>query len=131
MQLYTIITEFLKKERSQVVRILWLNFGANVCALLLPLLISQMYANLLEFDSARAQVFTQLTPQYEQVYESFFMLLGLFSVVLIGRFYLDFQRKNRQGLLTEAFQHDLRQRLFAHHLRMDVATYESRGVGRF
>lgn len=131
MQRYDIIKHFFRQYTQRILLLFGLHFVANICALLLPLIISQMYAHLLDFDSARAQVFARITPQYFSFFQSFPLLFITFSSVLVCRFLLDIIRKKEQGVLAETFQYDIRQTVFSHHLKISIAHYEQKGIGRY
>lgn len=138
MQRYDIIKHFFQQYTRRILLLFGLHFAANICALMLPLIISQMYAYLLDFDSARAQILMRMVPLQrnpdgESVFftKNFPLLFILFSGILICRFLLDTFRKKQQGVLSEIFQHDIRQSIFSHHLKMSITTYEQSGMGRY
>ncbi len=138
MQRYNIIKHFFQQYTRRILLLFGLHLVANICALMLPLFVSQMYAHLLGFDSTRAQIFIRITPfqkspdgQYFSFVHNFPLLFILFSSILTCRFLLDTYRKKQQGILSEVFQHEIRQTIFAHHLKMSIATYEQSGMGRY
>lgn len=123
-----ILFAFFRLHQSQVWRVLALDFLANLATLLLPLVIVQTYSVLFDFQSVRGRLLEKFGISWKA---SFFNWLIILILLILIKALFDFLRKRAQGILIENFLHWLRQKLFVHHLRMEVRQYEERGVGRY
>lgn len=120
-----LMRDFFRAHRFRIASALALDFAANVCALLLPLLLGQAFAAMFGFQSARGRMLGWTD------WGGFSAFASMTAAVLVLRFLLDVQRKRLHGILSEDFVYDMRERLFRRHLQMDIRAYERKGIGKY
>jgi ABC-type multidrug transport system fused ATPase/permease subunit len=125
MSKIALVKEFLQHERWRAFGVLLLDFCANLGTLLIPVVLAQAYGSLFGLNSQRGRI---LGFNDDITFNQWaWILLGL----IVFKAILDFWRVKSRGFLVEHFLFYLRQRIFQHHLGMELAAYESKGVGRY
>lgn len=123
-----LLITFFKSHLRPSVKVLALDMLANCAALLLPLVIAQTYALLFDFQSARGRLLEKAGLPWGH---SFWQWISILGGLILLKALLDLWRVKQRGELSENFLYQIRQRLFAHQLRMDIRQYEERGSGRY
>lgn len=127
MQHFQVLRQFWVLQKRLFLLVLSLECLGSALTLLLPLLVAQAFAEVFEFQSMRGRLLQKVGAALPFPIH---FLLGLALVILI-KLGLDFYRRQLKGLLLERFLSWLRQKLFAHHLRMDVQEYDRGGTSKY
>ncbi|GAB4497031.1 MAG: hypothetical protein OHK0019_29850 [Saprospiraceae bacterium] len=114
---------FLREHWCKAALVFFLDFLANLCVIVISLLIAQAAAAAFEFRSFRGSLLG-IPPLGLGT-----LLLWLGGVV-VAKFALDCARLSLCGLLAEDFSHHLRTLAFGQHLRADARWHEQRDSGK-
>lgn len=127
MQQVQLLRQFGVLQKRLFVLVLSLECLGSALTLLLPLLVAQAFAEVFEFQSMRGRLLQKMGAVLPFPIP---FLLGL-ALVIVLKLGLDFYRRKLKGRLLERFLSWLRQKLFTHHLRMDVREYERAGTSKY
>lgn len=119
---------FLSKHKGATALCLLLHLAANLFSLALPLLLAYSSSLLFDYQSVRIRLLAGVGLPLMDSFEASMVVIG---VALLLKGALDYAKQVKRGALGEQVQYALRRKLFQHHLKMQVQTYETRGVGRY
>lgn len=127
MQYFQLLRQFGVLQKRLFVLVLGLECLGSALTLLLPLLVAQAFAEVFEFQSMRGRLLQKMGAALPFPIP---FLFGL-ALVILFKLGLDFYRRKLKGLLLERFLSWLRQKLFAHHLHMEVQEYDRAGTSKY
>ncbi|MBX2892952.1 MAG: ABC transporter ATP-binding protein [Saprospiraceae bacterium] len=118
-----LLAEFIRGRWRSVLGVFLLDLLANICVIVLSLLLAQTLGALFGFSSVRGRFFFEKAVALET------LLLSLVGV-LLAKFVFDYVRLRVRGMLSEDFALHLRLTAFEQHLNTTPAHHESRDAGR-
>lgn len=104
-------------------------FCYNIFTVLVPIAIGRFYEFNFGFSSVRLKLFFSGFPFINT--SSFNAFLIFFIGIILIRFLFEYTNRYVIGILGERFSKSLRERLFAHQLRVLTPIYDEKGIGRY
>lgn len=129
MTKWKFIKEFINENRRLTGLAVISGFFYNILTVLVPITMGRFYEFNFGFHSIRLKLVFSRVPFIKT--SNFHVFLIVFIGIILIRFLFEYTNRYVIGVLGERFSKSLRERLFAHQLRVITPIYEEKGIGRY